>query len=41
MARVVLLQRIVPRYRVPALRRIAEAFGWQIAFGRILARARV
>jgi len=34
MARVVLPQRIVPSYRVPVLRRIAEEFGWQIVFGR-------
>ena len=34
MARVVLLQRIVPSYRLEVLRRLAEELGWQIVFGR-------
>ena len=34
MARVVLLQRIVPSYRLAVLRRLAEELGWRIVFGR-------
>lgn len=34
MARVVLLQRIIPGYRVPVLRRLAEELDWRIVFGR-------
>jgi glycosyltransferase involved in cell wall biosynthesis len=34
MARVVVLQRIIPSYRMPIFRRISEELGWQIVFGR-------
>jgi glycosyltransferase involved in cell wall biosynthesis len=34
MARVVVLQRIVPSYRMPVFRRLASELGWQIVFGR-------
>jgi glycosyltransferase involved in cell wall biosynthesis len=34
MARVVVLQRIVPSYRMPVFRRLAGELGWQIIFGR-------
>jgi glycosyltransferase involved in cell wall biosynthesis len=34
MARVVVLQRIVPSYRMPIFRRLADELGWQIVFGR-------
>ena len=34
MARVVVLQRIVPSYRMPVFRRLADELGWQIVFGR-------
>src|SRR5688572_26877026 len=34
MARVVVLQRIVPSYRMPVFRRLADELGWKIVFGR-------
>jgi glycosyltransferase involved in cell wall biosynthesis len=34
MARIVVLQRIVPSYRMPVFRRLASELGWQIVFGR-------
>jgi glycosyltransferase involved in cell wall biosynthesis len=34
MARIVVLQRIVPSYRMPVFRRLADELGWQIVFGR-------
>lgn len=34
MARVVVLQRIVPSYRMPVFRRLAAELGWEIVFGR-------
>ncbi|MGH6769288.1 MAG: glycosyltransferase [Xanthobacteraceae bacterium] len=34
MARVVVLQRVVPSYRMPIFRRLAEELGWQVVFGR-------
>lgn len=34
MARVVVLQRIVPSYRMPVFRKLASELGWQIVFGR-------
>lgn len=34
MARVIVLQRVVPHYRMPIYRRLAEELGWEIVFGR-------
>jgi glycosyltransferase involved in cell wall biosynthesis len=34
MARVVVLQRIVPSYRLPVFRQLANELGWKIVFGR-------
>ena len=34
MARVMVLQRIVPSYRMPIFRRLASELGWQIVYGR-------
>jgi glycosyltransferase involved in cell wall biosynthesis len=34
MARVILLQRVIPSYRMPIYRRLAEELGWPIVFGR-------
>jgi glycosyltransferase involved in cell wall biosynthesis len=34
MARVILLQRVIPSYRMPIYRRIADELGWLIVFGR-------
>jgi glycosyltransferase involved in cell wall biosynthesis len=36
MANVVILQRVVPPYRMPLFRRLWEEFGWTVAFGKNL-----
>jgi hypothetical protein len=33
MARVIVLQRVVPHYRMPIYRRLAEELNWEIVFG--------
>ncbi len=35
MASVVILQRVVPHYRVPLFRRLHQRFGWQVACARV------
>ena len=37
MARVVLLQRVVPGYRLPIYRRLADELGWELVYGRNVA----
>jgi glycosyltransferase involved in cell wall biosynthesis len=37
MARVIILQRVVPHYRMPIYRRLADELGWEIVFGRNVA----
>jgi hypothetical protein len=34
MARVIVLQRVVPHYRMPIYRRLADELGWEVVFGR-------
>jgi glycosyltransferase involved in cell wall biosynthesis len=34
MARVIVLQRAIPNYRMPIYRRLADELGWQVVFGR-------